>query len=419
MMDPCTLSAVEAVQRMRSGRLSARDLLESCLQRIADRDHIVRAFSYFDPEAIADVVPLEGPLGGIPLGIKDIFDTADMPTAYGSPIWDNWRPKADAASVIRAKRAGALVLGKTVTAEFAIRTPGPTTNPHNARHTPGGSSSGSAAGVADFFFPLALGTQAMGSIIKPAAYCGVVGFKPTFGVLPRAGTKCPADSLDTVGILARDVDDCRLLFTAMLGLNTEIRSNTIDRLPRIGVAKTFIWPKASAAVREMLDRIAVSLSRAGAIVADYDLPAEYEDLSSAFPTVLNYEANQALAWETQSHAVQISDALRSQLKAGSQIGSEQYAEAIKSVSGLRQRFSDDLGDFDVLITPAATGEAPEGLTETGDSSFNYVWTALHVPCVTIPAGNGSNNLPLGLQIVARKGSDLHLLDCARWIAAHI
>jgi len=418
-MDPCTLSAVEAVRRMRSGRLSARDLLESCLERVSVREGEVKAFSFKAAQHPIGNAPQDGPLSGIPIGVKDVFDTADMPTEYGSPIWKNWQPRAEAASVVQVKRAGAIVIGKTVTAEFAIRTPGPTTNPHNPKHTPGGSSSGSAAGVADFFFPVALGTQAMGSIIKPAAYCGVVGFKPSFGILPRAGAKSPADSLDTVGILAREVADCRLLFASMLGLRSDIDNRAAAPTPRIGFAKTFIWPKASAETQALLERVAISLSRAGAIVADFDLPFQYEKLGSSFPTVLNYEANQALAWERQTHPGHISAALLTQLETGSRSSFEQYFDATQTMQYLRRRFSDDLGDFDVLITPAATGEAPEGLADIGDSSFNYIWTALHVPCVTIPVGVGSKHLPLGLQIIARGGRDLDLLDFAIWILGHL
>ncbi len=219
MQDPNRLTATELVRLIRAGSLNPVDLMEACLDRIAAREPEVRAFAHFDAEAArraARSAP-PGPLHGLPVGVKDVLDTADMPSGYGSPIWEGWRPRADAAAVAWTRAAGGVVVGKTVTTEFATRKPGPTGNPHNLRHTPGGSSSGSAAGVADFFFPLAFGSQTAGSVIRPAAFCGVVGYKPSFGMISRVGSKLMSDSLDTVGVMARSVADCALFAAAVSG----------------------------------------------------------------------------------------------------------------------------------------------------------------------------------------------------------
>ena len=219
MPDPSKLTATEAARLIRDGRLRPEELMEACLARIAEREPAVRAFAWFDADAArrAAAAARPGPLHGLPIGVKDVLDTADMPSEYGSPIWRGWRPRADAAAVAWARAAGGVVIGKTVTTEFATRKPGPTGNPHNLRHTPGGSSSGSAAGVADGFFPLAYGTQTAGSVIRPAAYCGVVGYKPSFGTINRFGMKIMSESLDTVGVMARSVADCALFAGAVAG----------------------------------------------------------------------------------------------------------------------------------------------------------------------------------------------------------
>ena len=417
MIDLFRLTATEAVRLMRSDRLKPTDLLEACLARITEREPDVHAFAFLDPEQARRASLRPGPLHGIPLGVKDVFDTADMPTEYGSSIWKGWRPRADAAAVTWAEQAGAVVIGKTVTAEFAIRTPGPTVHPQTLRHTPGGSSSGSAAGVADWFFPIAYGTQAMGSLIKPAAYCGVVGYKPSFGVINRNGTKLVSDTLDTIGVIARSVADCALFVNSVSGLSLGDPDQKLDHTPRIGICRSPSWDKAQPETHRLLEEVALTLARAGATVVARELPREFDDFHQAFPVVLNREAAQGLGWELTHAREQISLPLRAQLETGLSVRQADYSEALITLARLRRIFPTTIEDLDILVTPAATGEAPEGIASSGDSSFNSLWTALHVPAITVPAGQGPNGLPLGIQIVARRGEDRKALALAQWVAA--
>ncbi|NTG28714.1 amidase [Agrobacterium rhizogenes] len=417
MEDPSRLTATEATRLIRTDRLKPVDLLEACLARIADREPEVRAFAFIDPEQARRTKLRPGPLHGIPIGVKDVIDTADMTTEHGSPIWKGWRPKADAAAVTWARAAGVVVIGKTVTAEFAIRTPGPTVHPQTLKHTPGGSSSGSAAGVADWFFPVAYGTQAMGSIIKPAAYCGVVGYKPSYGTINRGGVKVVSETLDTIGVLTRSVADCALFVGAVSGLDLGDPDLKPERVPRIGVCRSPTWSKALPETQSLLANIATALARAGALVAERELPPEFDTFHHAFPLVLNREAAQGLGWELTHAREQISPPLREQLDAGLAVDPIDYIEALETLAGLRSSFPSTIEDLDILITPAATGQAPEGLASTGDSSFNSLWTALHVPAITVPAGKGPDGLPLGIQIVARRGADREALAWAQWVAS--
>ena len=411
------LTATEASRLIRAGRLRPADLLEACLARIALREPEVRAFAQLDPAQARRIIPGPGPLHGIPIGVKDVFDTADLPTEYGSPIWRGWRPRADAAAVTAARAAGAVVLGKTVTAEFAVRTPGPTVHPQTLMHTPGGSSSGSAAGVADGFFPLAYGTQAMGSIIKPAAYCGVVGYKPSFGTINRGGTKAVSETLDTIGVLARSVADCALFVGAVSGRAFGDLDRKPARAPRIGICRSPVWHKAQPETQALLPHVATILARAGARLASCELPPEFDAFQHAFPLVLDHEAAQGLGWELAEARAQISAPLRDQLETGAAVDPADYFAAVETLARLRRLFPLAIEDLDILVTPAATGEAPAGIASTGDSSFNSLWTALHVPCLSVPAGTGPNGLPLGIQIVARRGEDREALTWAQWIAA--
>lgn len=416
-MDPTHLTATQASRLIEAGKIKPGDLVEACLARIARREPDVQAFAFIDPAQVRVAASLHGPLRGIPIGVKDVFDTADMPTEHGSPIWKGWRPRADAAAVTLARAAGAVVMGKTVTAEFAIRTPGPTTHPQTLKHTPGGSSSGSAAGVADRFFPLAFGTQAMGSLIKPAAYCGVVGYKPSFGVINRGGVKLVSETLDTVGVIGRSVADCALLAGVASGQEFGDPDLRPEHVPRIGVCRSPMWKKAQPETERLLGDVTATLARAGAVVVPRELPSDFDAALHALSSVLNREAAHGLRWELTHARDQISPPLCEQLDAGLAVTWEDYVKSVTTLAELRQRFPRVLGDLDVLITPAATGEAPAGLASTGDSSFNSLWTALHVPCVTVPAGKGPNGLPLGIQIVARRGDDRAALAWAQWIAS--
>jgi Asp-tRNA(Asn)/Glu-tRNA(Gln) amidotransferase A subunit family amidase len=421
MSDPSRLTATQAVARMRAGTLSAAALTEACLARIAMRDATIQAFAHLDPAAAMAAAqnPAEGVLHGVPVGVKDVLDVAGMPTGQGSPIWAGWRPRADAACVAWARAAGAVAIGKTVTTEFATRQPGPTANPHNVGHTPGGSSSGSAAGVADCQFPVAFGTQTAGSVIRPAAYCGVVGYKPSFGTINRFGMRVMSDSLDTIGAMARSVADCALLVGAASGRDLGDPDVRPERAPRIGICRSPAWSQALPETQALLVRVAEALARAGAAVTDRELSPACAALEAAQPVVMNAESARAMGWELANARPQISEVLRDRLDWGLARSDAELAEAYAAFRAAHRDFPAVMAGLDVLVTPSAPGQAPEGLGWTGDPAFNLIWTALHVPCVTVPAGTGPDGLPLGIQIVGRHGDDRAVLAWAQWVAAAI
>ena len=417
MQDPADLTATQAAREIAAGRLSPAALLEGCLARLAGREPAVQAMAFVDPAALRAGQPGAGPLHGLPLGVKDVLDTADMPTEYNSPIWAGHRPHADAACVAWARAAGAVVFGKTVTTEFATRTPGPTTNPHDAARTPGGSSSGSAAGVAAGFFPLAYGTQTAGSIIRPAAYCGVVGYKPSFGTINRHGMKLMSESLDTVGVMARSVADCALLTEAVSGValgNPDERSAA----PRVGVCWGGMQERAGPETIALIERVAGQLARAGAVVRDWVLPPAFDGLEAAHAVVMNQESARALGWELTQRRTGVSAVLQERMDWGLAQGAAALVEARATMRRLQDALPDAMYGIDVILTPSAPGEAPVG-TWTGDPSHNLLWTALHVPCVTVPAGVGPSGMPLGVQVVGRPGADRAVLAWAAWVAAAV
>ena len=421
MQDPAKLTATEAVRLIRDGTLRPIDIMEACLERIGERELSVRAFAWFDADAArrAALSPQQGPLHGLPIGVKDVLDTADMPSEYGSPIWRGWQPRADAAAVAWARAAGGVVIGKTVTTEFATRKPGPTANPHNPQHTPGGSSSGSAAGVADFFFPLAYGTQTAGSVIRPAAFCGVVGYKPSYGMINRFGMKLMSESLDTVGVIARSVADCALFAGAVAGRDLGDPDARPDRAPRIGICRSPAWDAAAPETEALLPRVASALARAGATVVDRELSPGVAAIAEAHPIVMNNESGRALGWELANAREQISEGLRERLEFGLSQSEAAVAEAHAVFERAQREFPACMEGLDALVTPSAPGQAPAGLGWTGDPAFNLIWTSLHVPCVTVPAGAGPAGLPLGIQIVTRIGEDRQALAWAQWVAAAI
>ncbi|HEY8287897.1 MAG TPA: amidase [Acetobacteraceae bacterium] len=413
------MTATEAAQRMRAGTLRPETLMEACLARIAERDGTVQAFAWFEAQAATRnaAAARPGPLHGIPFGVKDVLDTASMPSQYGSPIWSGWRPRADSAPVAWAQAAGAAMVGKTVTTEFATRKPGPTTNPVNPAYTPGGSSSGSAAGVAAGFFPLAYGTQTAGSVIRPAAYCGIVGYKPTYGMISRIGMKVMSDTLDTVGVMARSVADCALFAGAVSGRDLGNPESRLDSKPRIGICRSPTWSVAKPETEALLARVTDALARTGAKVQPCELPAAFAGLIEAQPIVMNAESGRALGWELATHPEGISEVLHDRLAFGLLQSEAALAGAYAVFEHTQAAFPAAIDGFDVLVTPSATGEAPKGLEWTGDPAFNLIWTALHVPCVTVPAGEGPNGLPLGIQIVGRRGDDRAVLAHAQFVAA--
>jgi len=421
-MGPERLTASETVTRLAAGTLTAEALVQACLEQ-ARAGAEIKAWAWLDPEqALAqaravDRAGRKGRLGGVPVGVKDIIDTVDMPTEHGSPIYRGNRPFADAACVALIRTAGGVILGKTVTTEFANRHPGPTVHPHNAEHTPGGSSSGSAAAVADFQVPLALGTQTGGSVIRPAAFCGVIGYKPSFGEFSRVGVKMQCHNLDTLGIICRSLEDVALLRGVLL-VQEPHRVDRNSATPRIGFCRTPAWEHADGDTHALLERTAAVLSAGGAAVEEVTLkPA---DILDHHRRIFEFEAARNYAYEYDVHGEQVSQALREGLLApGRALPLGAYIEAIEMAEAFRRNLDDVFTRVDVLLAPSAVGEAPEGLSSTGDPRFNAIWTLAWTPCLTLPAGNGRKGLPLGIQLVGARFRDEALLDAAAWVEAQL
>jgi len=420
---PNELTAVEALAAMASGQLSAVALTRACLERIEARDSVVHAFAYLDPAlALAEARSRDerpaGSLNGLPFGVKDIIDTHDMPTAYGSAIHAGHRPGADAACVALAREAGAVMLGKTVSTEFALRHPGPTANPHNPAHTPGGSSSGSAAAVADFMVPIAFGTQTGGSIVRPASYCGVIGYKPSFNTINATGVKPLAASFDTVGLLARSVDDCALVAGVLAGVRRNTPLEAV-KPARVGVWRTPAWRHAETATVRAVETAAQQLARNDVVVTDVELPPEFELFLDAQSDVLRFEAARVFAFERTRRAESLAPSSRDELAAGAAIPRHRYLEAQALLGRCRVIFAAAIAPFDVLLAASAPGEAPAGLGNTGEAMFNRWTSGLRVPCLNVPGFRGPNGLPVGVQLIAALDDDARLLRAAKWIAARI
>jgi len=415
------LSAAEAARRIEARELTAEALAAACLERIAERDDAVRAWAFIHArQALAearelDRAPRRSRLHGVPFGIKDIIDTESLPTEYGSPIYSGHRPRADAACVALLRRAGCLILGKTVSTEFANNHPSPTRNPHDPAHTPGGSSSGSAAAVADRMVPLALGTQTGGSVIRPAAYCGAFALKPSFGSINRQGTKFVAESLDTIGIFSRAVEDLALALEVLSGRPTPDFAAFTGK-PRIGLCRTPRWQDADALTQANLEQAAKRLAQAGATVTDFVLPPGSDQLFDRHGIIMGFESVRALAWEYMTFPEQISKSLKPRLDEGWQVTRADYDAVRETTRRCRRALADGMRDVDFLLTPSAPGEAPRSLESTGDPVFNRAWTLLGVPCVTVPHGKGAHGLPLGVQLVGPFDGDSALLGWANWSA---
>ena len=417
------LSAAEAARLITAGKLTSEKLVAACLARVSAREKDVRAWAFLDPElALAQARALDGSaprsaLHGVPVGIKDVFDTADMPTEYNSPIYRGYRPKWDAAAVALLRLAGCVILGKTETTEFANNHPARTRHPQNLAHTPGGSSSGSAAAVADFMVPLTIGTQTGGSTIRPAAFCGVVGCKPSFNSINRAGLKFVAESLDTVGLFGRSAEDVALCLHVLSGRVLPDFRPAPARKPRVGLARTARWHEAGAATHSAVERAAAQLARAGAAVSDFELPDAYARLFDEQGKVMNFELARALAWEYTHHGGALSTSLRPRVEEGWATPRTEYDAARELARRCRRELAARMDGCDFLLTPSAIGEAPATLETTGSSLFNRVWTLLGVPCVTLPFGTGPAGLPLGVQLVGAFDGDMKLLGWAHWAEA--
>jgi Asp-tRNA(Asn)/Glu-tRNA(Gln) amidotransferase A subunit family amidase len=432
------LSAIEAVRRIQSDEISSEELVQACMNRIEERELTVHAWKFLDPElALAqarkrDGSEIRGPLHGVPVGIKDQFDTADMPTGYGSPIYEGHHPASDAECVARLRTAGAIILGKTKLTEFALYHPTDTTNPLDPTRTPGGSSSGSAAAVADDMVPVATGTQTVGSIIRPASYCGIFGYKPTFGSISRAGVLPLSVSLDHVGLFARTVEDLELFASAITGTHArhpsirtaqptdfDLRHPDELRQPRIAFVRTSQWPELNATTRDRLEKVAARLDECSAVVEEVSLPAMFDGLIEAQETILGVELAHALSYEFENHPDRLSDLLYGVIERGNSVRMNEYLEARKLATECLWESGRLFWDHDVLLTPSVRGEAPVGLGSTGDPLFCRMWTLLGLPCVSLPGISGPEGLPLGAQIIGPMYGDGLALSVARWASQRL
>jgi Asp-tRNA(Asn)/Glu-tRNA(Gln) amidotransferase A subunit family amidase len=411
------LSALDLVRRLESGEIKPRAAVELCAQAIAAREKEVGAFAVLDLDAARRTADEPGlaatPLCGLPVAFKDIFDTADLPTQYGSPIYAGHQPRADSTPVALTRRTGGIVIGKTITTEMASLVPSTTRNPHHLEHTPGGSSSGSAAAVAAGMVPMAFGTQTAGSVIRPAAFCGVAGYKPSYRLIPLVGVKDVAWHLDTAGLFGASVVDVAFVAGAVLGRDLRV-DRTAPAAPRIAVARTHLWPQASEAMHKAIETAAKIAQAAGAKVSEITLPPIFEDAYLAQHTIQDYENLCAVAWEYDHHRDQIDYRLREALDAAVSITAAAYDAARRTGSRARQAFADTMADYDVILTPSAPGAAPHGFATTGTAIFNRLWTLMGTPCVNVP-GLSENGLPLGVQIVGRFGRDRAALEAALFV----
>jgi Asp-tRNA(Asn)/Glu-tRNA(Gln) amidotransferase A subunit family amidase len=411
------LSVLDLVRRLDAGKTKPRAIIELCAETIAAREPEIGAFVALDIEAArkaADEPRLSSSqLRGLPIGAKDIYDTADLPTQYGSPIYAGYRPRADAAAVSLARRAGGIVLGKTATTEFASLVPAATRNPRNLAHTPGGSSSGSAAAVAAAMLPVAFGSQTAGSVIRPASFCGVAGFKPSYRLIPTVGMKCYAWHLDTVGLFAANVADVAYAATAITERPLRVDEKA-PAAPRIGLLRTHLWSKASAAMHAAIDTAARAAEANGATVTDLEMPEILQEAYRAQFIIQDFEAFRSLAYEYDNHRDQIGPPLREQLDRAAAITVENYDAARGTASRARRSLGDFMRDVDVILTPSAPGAAPHGLGFTGDPAFNRLWTLMGTPCVNVP-GLSDGELPLGVQIVGDFGCDRGALEAALFV----
>jgi Asp-tRNA(Asn)/Glu-tRNA(Gln) amidotransferase A subunit family amidase len=442
MMDvsrPEILSASDAARAVAAGALSAEQLVQACLARIREVEPDVQAWQYLDEaHALAQARSRDldraegrplGPLHGVPVGIKDIIDTTDMPTEDGTVLHAGRRPARDAAVVAQLRAAGAVILGKTVTTECATYSPGKTRNPHDAARSPGGSSSGSAAAVAAGMVPLAIGTQTNASIIRPASFCGVYGFKPTHGLISRHGVLKLSPSLDCVGLFARSLEDIALAVEQLTGFDendaaTRARARIpfVQTLageppltPRLAFVKTPMWDRVDESAREAFAELAATL---GASCEEYALPETIAEAWQWHRTIMEAEMAIHLDLEYEKGRDKLSESLRNQLARGREISALAYQRALSRVPRLIDGFDELFANFDAIVTPAAPGTAPP-LDSTGDPAFGTLWTLTGMPSLCMPLMHGADGLPLGAQLVGRRDDDGRLLRTARWLQTQV
>jgi Asp-tRNA(Asn)/Glu-tRNA(Gln) amidotransferase A subunit family amidase len=439
-MELTGLGLAAAAAAIREGRVTSVELVEACLDRIAAREEQVQAWAFLDADhargqaAVADRMRKEGaplgPLHGVPVGVKDIIDTADMPTEDGTPLHAGRQPHRDARVVALLRQAGAIVLGKTVTTELAVYSPGKTRNPHDPKRTPGGSSSGSAAAVAANMVPFALGSQTNGSVIRPASYCGVVGFKPSHGLISRAGMLKQSRLLDQAGVFARSIEDVALGAELLFGYDpadedTVLRARApLVRVaaeeppvpPRLAFVETPVWDQAEEGAKAAFGELQAVL---GERIAPVGLPGVFGDAIECHRTILEADLAVSFAQEYEHGRDRLSKRLVEMIESGHRRTAPDYIRAVARQPILRGALDGVLEEFDAIVTPATTGEAPLGLDSTGSPIFCTIWTYLGVPAITLPLLAGPAGMPVGVQLVAAKGDDARLLRTARWLARFV
>ena len=428
------MNAVEAAGAIRAGRITSEALVSACLDRIAALEERVGAWAFLDPgHALeqareADRALREGkapgPLHGVPVGVKDIFDTKDMPTGYGTVLHAGRRPAEDAAAVSLLREAGAVILGKTVTTELAVYSPGKTRNPHDPERTPGGSSSGSAAAVAAFMAPLAIGTQSNGSVIRPASYCGVYGYKPSHGLISRHGVLRQSPPLDQVGVFARTIEDAALVAERIMAFDARdpdtrprARPSLFGTLadeppvrPRLAFVKTPVWDQADMDTREAFAEL---VARLGKNVVEIELPEIFRDAVGLHRTIMEADLAGSFEREYALGKESLSPILREMIERGRKVPTVEYNRALGRVPVLNRALDKVFERHEAIITPAATGEAPIGLESTGSPIFCTIWTLCGMPAITLPVLQGAHGMPMGVQLVGAKGDDARLLRTAR------
>ena len=426
----------DVARAIRARVVSAEDVVRACLARIDAVETDVQAWTYLDRErAVAQARAADarlaagepvGPLHGVPVGVKDIFDTGDMPTENGTVLHAGREPREDATAVAALREAGAVILGKTVTTELAVYAPGKTRNPHDPRRTPGGSSSGSAAAVAAAMVPGAIGTQTNGSVIRPASYCGVVGFKPTWGRISRRGVLAQSFHLDQVGVFARSVEDAALLAEPLMTFDArdramhprgaarllEVAKTAPPRPPRLAFVKTPVWPEAAPSTVKAFDGL---VARLGDSVDEIELPAVFVGAVDAHRAIMEPDIAASFAREYEQGRDRLSATLRAIIERGTERRAMEYVRAVATIPALNAALEDILATYDAILTPATTAEAPLGLDATGSPIFCTIWTLCGTPAITLPVLTGADGMPLGAQLVARRDDDARLLRTARWL----
>jgi Asp-tRNA(Asn)/Glu-tRNA(Gln) amidotransferase A subunit family amidase len=434
-----SISATEAARLIHDGVIGSEQLVEACLARIAEVDGQIQAWTFLDPDyalqqaRVADERRLSGaPVGalhGVPVGVKDIFDTADMPTEFGSPIYSERTPSRDASVVAMLRAAGAVIMGKTVTTEFAYFSPGKTRNPHNSEHTPGGSSSGSAAAVGANMVPLAVGSQTNGSTIRPAAYCGVVGFKPTHGLISRHRALMLSRTLDHVGLFANSVDDIALLAEQIAAYDendpdaspraripfVEIAAEEPPLAPMFAFIKTPYWERADEGTKAGFAEVIEYL---GSQIEEVELFPSTADAWEWHQTIMAAEMAHNLEREWMKSRDRLSEQLLAQIERGREVRAPDYLRALSQIAPVNESFVELFEQrYDAILTPAAPGTAPKGLASTGDPSFCTLWTLCGMPAISLPLLQSADGLPIGVQLVGQRYGDARLLRTARWLAA--